>query len=259
MDWRGLTCLFTGPTSGFGQEAIKLIASKGASLILVSRDEASLRDLVQELGGEPHTYIVADLTKLLEVRRMAEQVGLICDGLDILINAAGTGTSGSLLTTTSEKMQEVIATNLLGPMWCTRELLSSIDQAPRRHRTPVVVNVASMTGRLALLGASDYSASRYGLVGFTEASWKELLPKGIRTMVVNSGWILPGSPGDQKRPPATRLVMEPARVARAMVKGIERGRLEVRVQWWWHVIYHAAVSFAPVARRFAKAKILARK
>ncbi|MEO7803058.1 MAG: SDR family NAD(P)-dependent oxidoreductase, partial [Actinomycetota bacterium] len=165
---------------------------------------------------------------------------------------------GSLFQTTSEQIERVIKTNLLGPMWCTREILGLIDNAPRSGRTPTVVNVASMTGRLGLLGASDYAASRFGLVGFTEASWKELTKRGIRTMMVNSGWIWPGRSGAERiggKRFTSWMIMDPARVAKAMVRGIERGGFEVRVQWWWHLAYRAAVLMGPLQRVVAKLKI----
>lgn len=256
MRWDDKTVVITGASSGFGREVAKIVAHRGARVVASARRAEALASLVEELGGEPHSFIVCDISDLSQVRAMAASLAEATDHIDVLINNAGVRTGGPLSQATSEAMEQVIRTNLLGPIWCTRELLSLLDAAPRSVRTPVVVNVASMAGRMALPRSGDYTASKFGLVGFTESLWHDLAELRIRAMMVNPG------PADTEGFPMASLkraglgwaVMDAERVARAVVRGIERGAFEVRVQWWMYPLYYASVLAGP-ARRLVSARI----
>lgn len=252
--WQTTTALVTGASSGFGLAIAKGLARKGATVIAVARREAKLKAIVDDLGGPPHSYSLCDVSDLDQVRGLAKETSERLHHLDILVNNAGIPTSGPLGETTSEDMARVIRTNLLGAMWCTRELLPLLDAAPRSARLPIVVNVASIAGRLAAPSSPDYTASKFGLVGFTESVWHDLHPKGIRTMMVNPGGA--STEGfDLRELRQSKLfswtVMETDRVARALIGGVERGSFEVRVQWWLHPLYHFAVMIGPLRKYLA--------
>ncbi|MGH2772110.1 MAG: SDR family NAD(P)-dependent oxidoreductase, partial [Actinomycetota bacterium] len=211
-------------------------------------------ELVTELGGPPHTYVVCDVSDPASVRKMAERVSELSPRVDILVNNAGISTQGSFLEGTPEGWEKVIRTNLLGAMWCSKELLPVLRAAARKGKTPVVVNVASMAGRIPTPRSPDYAASKHGLVAFSEAIWEELSTIHIRSMVVNPGFTqTDGFPmGRLLRNTSTSwAVMGPKRVVSAMIRGIERGSFEVRVQWWMHPLYHAAVLGGPLRRVIA--------
>lgn len=252
--WRGTVCLVTGASSGFGFETAKALAGRGATVIAVARREERLKALVDELGGAPHFYLTCDVSELDQIREMAKTLSERIHHLDVLVNNAGIPSSGPIGQSTSEEIERVIRTNLLGPIFCTKELLPLLDAAPRTARTPVAVNVASMAGRLPVPRSADYGASKYGLVGFTESVWRDLRDVGIRAMMVNPGGSsTEGFDLEQiKRNPLTSWVlMEPDRVARALVRGIERGGFEVRVQWWLHPLYHLSVLLGPLRKHVA--------
>jgi NAD(P)-dependent dehydrogenase (short-subunit alcohol dehydrogenase family) len=254
MRWKDKTVLITGASSGFGRELARVLAGRGARVVVSARRAAALQSLVEELGGEPHRFVPCDVSDLSQVRAMAATLEETAGHLDVLVNNAGVRTAGPLSRASSEAMEQVIRTNLLGPIWCTRELLPLLDAAPRSKRTPLVVNVASMAGRMALPRSGDYTASKFGLVGFTESLWHDLGAAGIRVMMVNPG------PAETEGFSMAGLrsrglgwaVMDPSRVARAAVRGIERGAFEVRVQWWLHPLYYASLLAGP-ARRFLAA------
>ena len=242
--WIGKTALVTGASSGIGRALALDLARRGARVFVTARRADALKLLVEEMGGDPHQYVACDVRDLRQVRDLAEIVAELAGHLDVLVNNAGIRSAGPLSSATSEEMEAVIRTNLLGPMFCTRELLALLEAAPKTLRMPVVANVASIAGRVAIPRSSDYTASKFGLVGMTESLWHDLAASGIKVMMVNPG------PVDTEGFPMAKVkavaglawtVMEPARVARAIVRGIERGAFEVRVQWWFHPVYHAAV------------------
>ena len=254
MRWEGKTVLVTGASSGIGRAVALELAARGASVVVAARRQDSLKLLVEEMGGDPHVYFVCDVGDLRQVRDLAEAVAEHTPHLDVLVNNAGVRSAGPLTLATSEDMERVIRTNLLGPLFCTRELLPLLAAAPSTLRTPVVANVASIAGRVAIPRSADYTASKFGLVGLTESLWHDLPLRGIGVMMVNPG------PADTEGFPMAKVkavptlawaVMEAPRVARALVRGIERGAFEVRVQWWFHPVYHAAVLAGSARRRVA--------
>ena len=242
--WPGATALITGASSGIGRALALELAGRGARVIVAARRETCLKLLVEEMGGDPHRAFVCDVGDLRQVRDLAEAVAEETDHLDVLVNNAGIRSAGPLSVATSEDMERVLRTNLLGPLFCTRELLHLLREAPRSGRLPAVVNIASIAGRVAIPRSADYTASKFGLVGMTESLWHDLAGSGIRVMMVNPG------PVDTEGFPMAKVkavrglawaVMEAPRVAGAIARGIERGSFEVRVQWWFHPVYHAAV------------------
>lgn len=256
MQWEGMNCLVTGASSGFGLETVKLLANKGANVIAAARREERLRSLVDELPGTGHSYVPCDVGNLEDVREMSATVGDRMGYIDVLVNNAGIPTAGPLSKASSEQMEKVIRTNLLGTIWCTKEVLPLLESAPRATRTPIVVNVASMGGRIPMPRSPDYISSKFGVVGFTESAWQDLDDLGIKAMMV-----LPGLANTEGFPmdsimsnPITRwAVMGPDRVARAIVNGIERGAFEVRVQWWLHPVYYATLALGPLRKYIAGA------
>jgi short-subunit dehydrogenase len=250
MEWTESICLITGASSGIGRATAVEMARRGARVIAVARREDRLASLVEELGGAPHSYIVCDVSDLEQIRAMARTVVERTDHIDALINNAGVPSVGPISRSSPEEVERVIKTNLLGPIWCIQELLPPI----RKALSPVIVNLASKDGRIPIPGTSTYNATKFGLVGVTESIWGEMKHKGIHSMVVNPGFV--DTEGFPMAPllasPLTRwLVMDPARVARAICAGMERRATEVRVQGFWHPLYFVTIILGPWRRRIA--------
>lgn len=256
MDWSGSVCLVTGASSGIGRAVAHALARRGASVIVCARRESKLAELVEELGPGQHSYVVCDVGDLESVRAMANTVAGRTDHLDLLVNNAGRPGAGLIATATPEEVESVIKTNLLGGIWCTQLLHDLIDASARKPRLPAVVNVASISGRLPLPGAATYTASKFGMVGFSEALWAEMRNRNIHVTVVNPGLVhTEGFPMDEILgvPGLRRLVMSSERVAEALCNGVETGRAEVRVQRWWSGIYYLMFFLGPYRRRVSRA------
>ncbi len=256
MDWEGLTCVITGASSGIGRAAAQAFAKRGATVIGVARREDKLASLMEELEGDSHSYVVCDVSDIQQVRSMARTVALRTPKVDILVNNAGIPGPGPITECSPEEVEQLFKVNLLAPIWCIQAIFPSIAQAPRESRTPVIVNVASMAGRIPVPSSSAYTASKFALVGFTESFWAEMHDKGVRVMTVNPAFVhTEGFPMDEllRNPLLRWTVMEPSRVAEAICRGIELGRTEVRVQGWWHAGYYLTLLLGPFRRRVSHA------
>lgn len=252
MNWDGLTCVVTGASSGIGRAAAQAFAERGATVVAVARREERLAQLVQELGGEPHSYIVCDLSKPDQIRAMAETLGTRTAKVDVLFNNAGIPGPGLISESSFEEIEEFFKVNLLAPIWCIQALFPLLAFAPRDGHTPVIVNMASMAGRIPIPSSAPYTASKYAMVGFTESLWAEMHDKGIQVMVVCPGFVhTEGFPMDAllKDPLMRWAVMKPSRVAEATCRGIESGSTEVRVQGWWTIGYYLTLLMGPLRRR----------
>jgi short-subunit dehydrogenase len=256
MDWNALTCVVTGASSGIGREIASSLARRGATVIAVARRQEKLAALVQELGGAPHSYVVCDVSEIDQVRAMAEAVAGRSPKVDILVNSVGIPGPGRVVEASAEEVEKVLRVNLVAPIWCIQALFPLIAHAPRDGRTPVIVNVASMSGRIPIPSSSPYTASKFGMVGFTESFWAEMHDKGVQVMVVNPGFVhTEGFPMDHLLGKwfLRWMVMKPEAVAEATCRGISSGRTEVRVQRWWSLVYYQTVAMGPLRRRVSHA------
>lgn len=223
-------------------------------MIAVARREDRLASLVEELGGPPHSYVVCDVSDVGEVQGMARSIAARTPKVDVLLNNAGIPGPGRITDSTPEEIEQFFKVNLLAHIWCIQAVFPLISQAPRNGRVPAIVNLGSMSGRIPIPSSSAYTASKFALVGFTESFWSEMRPKGVQVMVVNPGFVhTEGFPMDHllRNPLLRWAVMEPARVAEAICRGIEQRRTEVRVQGWWNLGYFVTILLGPLRRRVA--------
>jgi NAD(P)-dependent dehydrogenase (short-subunit alcohol dehydrogenase family) len=141
MSVTGKTILVTGSTDGVGRFVAERLAADGARVIVHGRDRMrgeAVVERIEKIGGAA-LFLQADLASLAEVRRLADAVRRECDGLDVLVNNAGIGTSGTKRELSADGFELRFAVNYLAGFLLTRLLLPLIEaRAPSR-----IVNVAS--------------------------------------------------------------------------------------------------------------------
>jgi short-subunit dehydrogenase len=184
----------TGASSGIGRETARMLARHGASVVLVARDEAALREAAAEvaaLGGQS-LVAVADVADAEQVQRVADRAATRFGRIDTWVNNAGIATYGTVEQTTIEEMRRVVEVDLLGTIHGVKAALPYLRQSGG-----TLVNVASVAGRLPTPLLAAYSAAKHGVMGFSDALRMELdhdgagvavttiLPYGINTPFFN--------------------------------------------------------------------------
>lgn len=176
--------LITGPTSGLGAGYARRFARDGYDLVLVARDIARLEDLAAELraaNGVDVEILVADLSVAADRDRV---VGRLAEGVRVLVNNAGFGTSGEFWSADPALLQRQLDVNVTAVMHLTRAALPPMLEAG----TGSVINIASVAGLLSGRG-STYSASKAWVVFFSEGLANGLAGTGVGVHAVCPGFV----------------------------------------------------------------------
>jgi short-subunit dehydrogenase len=212
-----------------------------------ARREERLASLVGEIerrGGRALAVPcdVSDPAQVEELRRRVEEAFGRCD---VLVNNAGIPGGGPFADLTLEQIERITHTNYLGVLYCTKAFLPMMLAAGRGH----VVNMASLAGRFAVPGSSVYSSTKHAVVAFSESLHYEVEPRGILVTAVNPGLVSTEAFPHRDALERGRPVMRPARVARAIVDVVERGRApEVSVPRWMAALQIFRVLTPPLYR-----------
>ncbi|WP_297340974.1 SDR family NAD(P)-dependent oxidoreductase [Pseudophaeobacter sp.] len=165
------TVLITGAGTGIGRALAIEAAQKGFDLILVGRTSSTLDETLSQCSTTQARCIVADVTSPEGRTVICQEVS---GRLDILINNAGVLSVGHLADMTDENLQRMAETNLVAPMALSRDLLPALRSAKGR-----IVNIGSVFGDIAYPFFAGYSATKFGLRGFSDAIRRELSGTGI--------------------------------------------------------------------------------
>jgi short-subunit dehydrogenase len=232
MRLSGAVVLVTGASSGIGAATASALATAGARVLLTGRDAGRLSQVAAHTGG---VVLAADLAAPGGTAALAGAATAAAgsQGLDVLVNNAGTGWAGPFPEMTAEQAAGLIATNLTAPVELTRLLLPGMVARGRGH----VLFVSSIAGVTGVEGEAVYSATKAGLATFAESLGYETRPHGVRVSVVVPGVIdtpffdRRGRPYARTRPAP----IPPQRVATAIVSALERGRPVAYVPRWLRV------------------------
>lgn len=184
------TVLLTGASGGIGKVIAQTLAHKGARLILVGRDESRLLDIGYTLAkrnSASHRVIAVDITDEGDRKKLLAFCEQVPGGIDVLINNAGLNEFGFFSDMDPQKIERMIMTNLLAPIYLCHMLLPLLRQSDRGQ----ILNMGSTFGSIGYPGFVGYSASKFALRGFSEALRREfadsplevhyLAPRATRT------------------------------------------------------------------------------
>lgn len=168
-DLKGKRAILTGASGGIGQALASELVKAGARVALASRNEGALNALATRLKGHGGDVLVVptDITNAEQRTCLVDSAVAAFGGLDLLVNNAGVGSWGHFADSTEAICRTVLEVNFFGPIELTRLAVPHLTNG--NH--PAVVNVTSMCGRKGMPAWPEYSASKFALVGMSEA-WR---------------------------------------------------------------------------------------
>lgn len=185
MENNGLVAIVTGGSRGIGRGVVEALLGEGWRVRFCSRSPKSVEEAERELAGRGFVSGEAvDVRKQEEVDAFVERVRKEEGRIDCLVNNAGLGIFAAVDELTGEQWREVIETNLSGCFY----FLRAVSPIMKSQGSGWIFNIASLAGKNPIPGGGAYNASKFGLIGLSEASMLDLRPHGVRVAA-----ILPGS------------------------------------------------------------------
>jgi short-subunit dehydrogenase len=173
---KGKNILLIGATGGIGSRTAKLLAQSGANLYITGRNEEKLKALGQELKLSDNQLYIGDLTSTEEVYRLRDSFFQTFPTIDVFINASGIGIIKSSDQLTEEEFLKTLTINLYAPFMLLKAFLPAMKEAKKG----LIIHIPGVLGKVPMMGAAAYSASKYGLVGMTQSIREEVKRTDIR-------------------------------------------------------------------------------
>lgn len=225
----GQTVLLTGASRGIGVFIARALAKEKATIVGVSRSQEALDQVsaeVKALGGR-WLGIRYDLSKLEDLPNLVRQINQVAGPIDILINNAGIEIYRQFQDYSTAQLQLILTINLLSAMELSRLVLPTMFAHSRGH----IVNIASLAGKKGNPYNSVYSASKAGLLMWTDALRQELASTGVGISAICPGYVSgEGMIADTGVPiPKLAGASTPDDVAKAVIQAIKQNQAEVIV------------------------------
>ncbi len=250
----------TGASSGIGRSLAINLGMEGCHLALADVDSAGLQETVQLINNNhiKVTSHVVDVSNRDQVFEFAETAIKEHESVDIVVNNAGVGLSGSLTEVSIEEFEWLMGINFWGVVYGSKAFIPFLNQRPQAS----LVNISSVHGLFTNPGVGPYCSSKFAVRGFTLALTQELRetnivvscvhPGGIKTNIVINSRIAENSK-PEKSPEESQLDFDRVfarstadQAAKIIIKGIKKKKSRILIGWDAHV-YDMAARLFPVA------------
>ncbi len=180
-----MVAIITGASSGIGAATAQVLAQEGARVALLARRAERLAALAAQLSAQGSTALAipTDVTDETQARAAVQQTFESWGQIDILVNNAGVMFNGPIDGANTDEWRRMVDINLMGLLYMTHAALPIMKQQQRGH----IVNVSSVAGRLAFANSAVYNATKWGVVGFSEALRQETFQHNIRMTIIEPG------------------------------------------------------------------------
>lgn len=209
---QGKAIVVTGGTTGIGLATARILAERGARVLVFGRDKDDLQKALEQIkaGGEAYG-ITADQSKERDIKRVFEEADKRLSGVDILINNAA-GYAGSVVDVEYAETHQLVTTNLVGYMNCCHQAIKRMKQKGSGH----IVNVGSMSADAREEESDIYVATKAGIQAFSESLRKTVNGEGIKVTLVEPGLVatdLTSSGKDPRKQEKTMTILPPQDIA----------------------------------------------
>ena len=240
--------IITGASSGIGAATALRLARDGMRLTLAARRVERLEQVakeVQALGGEA-LVVQVDVCNQDDIQHMLQATLERWGRIDVLINNAGVGNEARLTKFPPGEIHKRIHTNLIAVIECTQAVLPTMLSQKAGH----IINVASIAGLIATPGSAVYCAGKFGVVGFSDALYRDLLGTGVHVSAFCPGFtpteispILQAHAEGKPDAPYVPGLMPVEYVADQLARLIRHPRRRVVVPKSWSVLVFLAFLF----------------
>ncbi|MFH1853301.1 MAG: SDR family NAD(P)-dependent oxidoreductase [Candidatus Neomarinimicrobiota bacterium] len=229
MSKQGGTALVTGASRGIGRYIARTLARKGYNLALVARSKSGLAQTKEESAGFG-TKIWTFPFDLLEIKKIGElylEIINLVGNLDVIVNNAGIEIYRRFQDFSTEEISNIINLNLLAPMELTRKVLPRMLNRDYGR----IINIASLGGKKGEAFNSPYTASKAGLIMWSDSLRQELHGTGVKVVVICPGFIAEAGMFHDIRGEVPPLLgtSSPQAVADAVIAGLKGNRPEIIV------------------------------
>lgn len=224
--------LLTGAGGGIGSSLLTQLINKNARVTAITRNPNALNYFKEHAGytDSQLSIIAADITSDEGLAHIINKANALQHNINILINCAGSNEFSSLTKMTDFNIKQQLSTNLLSPILITKNLLPLLLKNKQAH----IVNIGSSFDSIGYPGFSIYSASKFGLRGFTEALRRELVNTNIKVSLVSpraTNTKMNNSIVNQLNQELGNKSDEPDYVAQQIINAIEASKKEVYLGW----------------------------
>ena len=215
----GKSALVTGSTKGIGLAIAEALLALGCRVFITARNAADVqKTVVSLLSQHPNRVFgsACDVGDYNSVRALFSDLKASMNSLDILVNNAGVGSRSYVEQMSVQEWSSTIETNLSGVFYCCHEALPLM-----KGRGGYIINIGSLAGKHASAGSAAYCASKFGLVGFSEALMQEVRYDHVRVSHVMPGSVNTGFGRGGGQDPAKTWKLLPEDVASVVIDLLE--------------------------------------
>ncbi|HEX9445396.1 MAG TPA: SDR family oxidoreductase [Candidatus Binatia bacterium] len=210
----GKVAIVTGAGRGIGRAIALALSHAGARVALAARSESEIRAVAEEIRGRDGDALVlpTDVTRDEELERLVKQTLKEWGAIDFLINNAGWGKTAAMVNSKIEDMDRTFQVNLRAPMVLSRLVLPEMIG----KKSGAIVNIGSISGKAGQANTAAYSASKFGLIGFTQSLFEEVREDGVKVAVILPGFVATPLIPPNKRLDRTKMI-QPEDVAEVVL------------------------------------------
>lgn len=185
MELKNSVAIITGASKGIGRAVSIALSKEGVNVVLAARNTELLSMVQKEIveSGGKAISIATDVTSENSVQNLIIETQKKLGTIDILINNAGVGIFSNVVDLKMQEYEAMMDVNLKGVFLCSRAVLPAMINQQKGE----IINIASLAGKNSFAGGSVYSATKWGLIGFSRSMMLEVREHNIRVVTISPG------------------------------------------------------------------------